>query len=127
MRLVIKPAALVGMPQTCGFARLWLQAETVVVRAEIVYPNLETARGLAKRCDRYGLAAHELGHVLGLQHVDDVTALMNPFLMVASYSAREEDTVTMMYRYRRPGNALPDREVGLAAGDRSVRVETIWN
>ena len=127
VRLVIEPDALVGRPQTCGFTRLWLQSGAVVVRAEIVYPNIETARGLPNRCDRYGLAAHELGHVLGLQHVDDPSALMNPFLMVAGYSAREEDTITMMYKNRRPGNALPDREVGLAVGDRGVRVETILN
>ena len=49
VRLVIEPEAFVALPQTCAFTRLWLQAETIVVRAEIVYPNLETARGLPNR------------------------------------------------------------------------------
>jgi len=127
VRLVIDPDAFAGRPRTCGFTNLWLQGDAVVVRAEIVYPNVETARGLVNRCDRFGLATHEVGHVLGLQHVDDPGALMNSIIQATAYSAREEDTVTMMYRYRRPGNAMPDREVGLAAGDRQLRMETIWN
>ena len=127
VHLVIEPEAFMAIPQTCAFTRLWLQAETVVLRAEVVYPNVATAHGLAGRCEHFGLAAHELGHVLGLQHLGDATVLMNPFIVTRTYSAREEDTVTMMYRYRRPGNTLPDREAGLAAGNRNVRVETILN
>jgi Matrixin len=127
VRLVIEPESFVGSPQTCAFTRLWLQEEIVVIRAEVVYPNALTARGLPGRCEPFGLAAHELGHVLGLQHVDDGSSLMNPSIVVRAYSPREEDTLTMMYRYRQPGNALPDREVGLAKGTRTVRVETIRN
>jgi hypothetical protein len=124
VRVVVDPPAFVDMPRSCAFARTWLKGD-VITRAEIVYPSAESAGGGTSGCDRFGLAAHELGHVLGLQHVGDATALMNPFLLATSYSAWEEESLRIMYHHRRAGNAPPDRDADLVASGARLRVEVI--
>jgi hypothetical protein len=56
---------------------------------------------------------HEMGHCLGLGHIDPVEGpdVMNPFLNSArAYSVRETIALRMMYARRTAGNAPPDRE-----------------
>jgi hypothetical protein len=86
---------------------------------------VDSEGGAANGCDRIGLAAHELGHVLGLQHVEDTTALMNPVLFATSYNTWEEESLRIMYHHRRAGNAPPDRDADLVASGARLRVEVI--
>ena len=43
------------------------------------------------------MALHEVGHLLGLDHTDDVTSIMAPRVRVRSLSAADQATVRLLY------------------------------
>jgi hypothetical protein len=63
-----------------------------------------------------GIMLHELGHCLGLGHSPDSRDLMYAYEQrgADSFSARELVVLRLMYRWRKPGNAAPDRDPGVA-------------
>jgi hypothetical protein len=72
---------------------------------------------------------HEMGHVMGLGHSpspnDVMTPGAGPGTRVAEYQPDEATCLGMMYRHRRPGNFLPDRDPALGAravGEWRVRI-----
>lgn len=68
-------------------------------------------------CLAFSTLLHELGHVVGLSHVDDPTSVMFPSSTTRpdTFSANERVTLRLMYAHRFPGNLPPDRDPGLGA------------
>jgi hypothetical protein len=73
-----------------------------------------------------GILLHELGHVLGLGHSEDGRDVMAPHENKSlAFSDRENVALKLMYRWRQPGNDLPDDMVpagGASSGEETVVV-----
>ena len=71
-----------------------------------------------------GILLHELGHVLGLAHSQDGRDVMAPRENRSlTFTERENVALKLMYRWRQPGNALPDDMVPATIA--SGREETV--
>lgn len=77
----------------------------------------------ARRLSR-GALLHELGHCLGLGHSETPGDLMyfREQIGVETFSAAELVALRLMYRYRAPGNAAPDRAPEVLAAGGPLRV-----
>jgi hypothetical protein len=97
-----------------------------IVAARVVFSAREHLNGGCVRIqDCYNNTAfHELGHVLGLGHINDPSCVMAPATRKGQrwwnerrFSDRETLVLHMMYAHRQPGNSFPDRDPSLGAGD----------
>jgi hypothetical protein len=88
-----------------------------ITRSRIVFRNLGEFLGNSRQHGgRTNTALHEMGHVLGLSHsisYHDVMSNENDRNPGLTYGAGEELALRMMYNYRAPGSAFPDRAPGV--------------
>jgi len=88
-----------------------------ITRSRIVFRSLGEFLGNSRQHGgRTNTALHEMGHVLGLGHsisYHDVMSNENDRNPGLTYGTGEELALRMMYAYRAPGNAAPDRAPGV--------------
>ena len=75
-----------------------------------------------------GILLHELGHVLGLSHSEDGRDVMAPHEnKLLAFSERENVALKLMYRWRQPGNDLPDDMVPASAASSGEETVVVVN
>ena len=90
---------------------------SAIAGARVVFRDLKYVLGAGNRV-RTNTVLHEMGHVLGLGHSADPGDVMHVDGRrsdARTFSERETLTLKMMYRWRRAGNAFPDRAPELGA------------
>jgi hypothetical protein len=104
-------------PAVNGFTRVFTQPDAIV-RVEITFRSADAAAG--RNRFRNNLLLHELGHAIGLNHVDDAATVMIQFAGAGplDFSQEEQVALRLMYSHRGPGNLPPDREPGVGAASR---------
>jgi hypothetical protein len=90
-----------GLPRKAAYCRCWYDARGNTVEADIVL-NCELARFTTKATnspDSYyveGVLSHEIGHMLGLEHVDEAGSIMKAFSPIdESWFRGEIDAATL--------------------------------
>jgi hypothetical protein len=69
-----------------------------------------------------------MGHVLGLGHSSDPGDVMltgGQRTQESAFSRREDVLLKMMYRFRKSGNAAPDRDGGMSSASGAVQTTIV--
>ena len=101
---------IVSMAQTIGYGR-WAEADDGAVVAGAMFLDSDFDRTDGRR---RLLRIHELGHALGLTHVESRTSIMNPAI---GPEPTQFDRQSAAIAFQRPpGNVAPDTDPGAVRG-----------
>lgn len=88
-----------------GITRWTTDAEDWIVAATIELARHHPDGGVVDSSSLAAVARHEVGHLLGLDHVDDETSIMRARIRVSALSAADRRTIRLVYEL--PAGRLP--------------------
>lgn len=106
-----------GLTPGATGATYLMRTGSTIVGARLVFASRADLLGI-RPAGRGNLLLHELGHAVGLGHVQVDGAVMQQFSSGQSqeFTHDEQISLKLMYRWRRPGNSPPDRDPSLTGG-----------
>lgn len=103
-------------PGSVGYGVMSIQGHTVI-SAKIIFRS----RAWGSRVNTF---LHEMGHQIGLSHIEGPDVMNATANNATAFSERETIALRMMYERRTAGNAPPDKE-GLTAASGALRTVVI--
>jgi hypothetical protein len=122
----IDPSDPVFSDQTVAAAAYSTLRGSTVTGARLIFRHREAITGGS--LNKPNTLLHELGHALGLGHspeLSDVMAATRARTDARAFGPSESIALRLMYRWRRPGNAFPDRAPELAGLSTQTRTIVI--
>ncbi len=100
---------LYGNDRTVGLARTWWFSDRSIASGRI-WLRFGDLSGSSHHSVRIAVVGHELGHTLGMGHMDgNTTSIMTPSISISSLSTFDQRTGDIVYS-RSPGNSSPDND-----------------